>query len=116
MMAKQIAVILAAGKGTRMESDLPKVLVRACGRPLIEYVLDAVTGAGVDHSLVVVGYQAERVRERLSGRDNITFVDQEEQLGTGHAVQVCQEYLHGHEGPVLVVTGDSPMTQAASLR
>ena len=70
MMAKQIAVILAAGKGTRMESDLPKVLVRTCGRPLIEYVLDAVTGAGVDHSLVVVGYQAERVRESFQARQH----------------------------------------------
>ena len=61
------AIILAAGKGTRMHTDLPKVLVRACGRPLVEYVLDAVRAAGVEEAIVVVGYQADRVRQALAG-------------------------------------------------
>lgn len=114
-MAQRLAIILAAGKGTRMESDLPKVLVPACGRPLIEYVLDAVEEAGIERTIVVVGYRGELVREALSDRPRIEFVEQTEQLGTGHAVQVCREHLVDWEGAVLVVTGDSPLTQASSL-
>ena len=64
-MADRLAIILAAGKGTRMESDLPKVLVPACGRPLVEYVLDAVEAAGITKTIVVVGYRAEMVQEAL---------------------------------------------------
>lgn len=114
-MAKRLAIVLAAGKGTRMESDLPKVLVPACDRPLIEYVLDAVEAAGIERTIVVVGYRAELVRETLADRTNVVFVDQTEQLGTGHAVQVCREHLVDWDGAVLVVTGDSPLTQSSSL-
>ncbi len=110
------AIILAAGKGTRMNTDLPKVLVRACGRPLVEYVLDAVRAAGVEEAIVVVGYQAERVRETLDGQPGVTFALQAEQLGTGHAVMMCQDQLADFQGGVLIVTGDSPLTQAGSLR
>ncbi|MEZ6120440.1 MAG: NTP transferase domain-containing protein [Pirellulaceae bacterium] len=115
-MTKSKAIILAAGKGTRMESDLPKVLVQAKGRALVEYVLDAVEAAGVDESIVVVGYKSDLVRTSLAHRQNITFVEQTEQLGTGHAVQVCEGELDGFDGAVLVVTGDSPMTQSDSLK
>ncbi|MCA9199144.1 MAG: NTP transferase domain-containing protein [Planctomycetales bacterium] len=115
-MTKSKAIILAAGKGTRMESDLPKVLVQAKGRALVEYVLDAVEAAGVDESIVVVGYKSDLVRTSLAHRQNITFVEQTEQLGTGHAVQVCAAELDGFDGAVLVVTGDSPMTQSDSLK
>jgi bifunctional UDP-N-acetylglucosamine pyrophosphorylase / glucosamine-1-phosphate N-acetyltransferase len=111
-----IAVVMAAGKGTRMKSDLPKVLVPLCGRPLVEYVLDAVELAGISRILLVVGYRADLVRDTLRHRKGITFVEQTEQKGTGHAVAVCQPHLTGHEGPVLVVTGDSPMTQSESLK
>ena len=99
-----------------MESDLPKVLVQAKGRALVEYVLDAVEAAGVDESIVVVGYKSDLVRTSLAHRQNITFVEQTEQLGTGHAVQVCAAELDGFDGAVLVVTGDSPMTQSDSLK
>ncbi len=99
-----------------MESDLPKVLVPACGRPLIEYVLDAIEEVGVEHSLVVVGYRSEDVQAALAQRDNITFVQQTEQLGTGHAVQVCTPHLKSHDGAVMILTGDSPMVQIESLR
>ena len=115
-MSGALGVVLAAGKGTRMESDSPKVLVPACGRPLVEYVLDAITSAGVDQLVVVVGYQADDVRDALSHRQNAKFVEQTEQLGTGHAVQVCMEHLKDYDGPVLVVTGDSPMTQTDSIK
>jgi bifunctional UDP-N-acetylglucosamine pyrophosphorylase/glucosamine-1-phosphate N-acetyltransferase len=110
------AIILAAGKGTRMNSDLPKVLVPACGRPLIEYVLDAVCGAGISDAIIVVGYRAELVRETVAGRTGVTFCEQRKQLGTGHAVQMCRGALEGFDGGVLVLTGDSPLTQVDSLR
>lgn len=114
-MNRRIAIVLAAGKGTRMKSELPKVLIEVCHRPMIEYVLDALDAAGVDEMLVVVGYRADLVRQTLAGRPKVRFVDQTEQLGTGHAVMMCREALAGHEGPVLIVTGDSPLAQADSL-
>jgi bifunctional UDP-N-acetylglucosamine pyrophosphorylase / glucosamine-1-phosphate N-acetyltransferase len=114
-MNRRIAIVLAAGKGTRMRSELPKVLIEVCRRPMIEYVLDALEAAGVDEMLVVVGYRADLVRQTLAGRGKVRFVDQTEQLGTGHAVMMCREALAGHQGPVLIVTGDSPLAQPDSL-
>lgn len=114
-MHEPIAVILAAGKGTRMKVERPKVLIEVLGRAMIHYVLDAVFAAGVRRAIVVVGYQADNVRKELSGRENITFVEQTEQKGTGHAVMVCTDELQGHGGPVLVLTGDSPLVQRTSL-
>lgn len=114
-MQDAVAIVLAAGKGTRMKSELPKVLFPLCGRPMIEYVLDALDEAGVGRVIVVVGYRADLVRQQLAGRKNLQFVDQTEQLGTGHAVMVCRDALAGHTGPVLIVTGDSPMVQSDSL-
>ena len=116
MMAQPIAVVLAAGKGTRMKSDLPKVLCEANGRPLIDWVLDALEAAGVQQFLVVVGYEADRVKKALQDRDGVKFVLQDQQLGTGHAVKVCEAHLQGHDGPVLIVAGDSPMIQPESIR
>ena len=114
-MSKRIAIVLAAGKGTRMKSELPKVLIEVCGRPMIDYVLDTLAKTGVDDVLVVVGYRADLVRQALAGRKGIRFVEQTEQLGTGHAVMVCREALAGHDGAVLIVTGDSPLAQPDSL-
>lgn len=98
-----------------MKSELPKVLVPALGRPMIEYVLDALAAVGVDQVLVVVGHRADLVRETLSNRSGVEFVDQTEQLGTGHAVMVCREQLADFDGSVVVLTGDSPLVQTASL-
>ena len=114
-MSESLAIVMAAGKGTRMESDLPKVLLPVCGRPMIEYVLDTLDSAGISKSVVVVGYRADEVRETLRHRSNISFVDQTEQQGTGHAVMMCRDELNAHEGAVLVVTGDSPMLQVDSV-
>lgn len=114
-MSNSLAIVMAAGKGTRMESDLPKVLVPACGRPMIEYVLDTLDSAGVEKVVVVVGYRADLVREALKHRTNVSFADQTEQLGTGHAVMMCRKEIDAHEGAVLVVTGDSPMIQVDSV-
>ncbi|MGE3408401.1 MAG: NTP transferase domain-containing protein [Pirellulales bacterium] len=114
-MAKRVAVVLAAGKGTRMKSELPKVLVPVLGRPMIEYVLDALEGVGVDQTLAVVGYRQDLVAQTLAQRKGLHFVPQPEQHGTGHAVMMCRPLLAGHDGPVVVVTGDSPMVQQVSL-
>lgn len=114
-MKETLAIVLAAGKGTRMESDLPKVLVEICGRPMIDFVLDALVEGGVHKVVVVVGYRADLVRQTLAGRPGVEFVDQTEQLGTGHAVQVCRQQLAEHEGAVLIVTGDSPLLQPTSV-
>ncbi len=115
IMSSPLAVILAAGKGTRMKSELPKVLVPVCGRPMIRYVIDGLRAAGIGKIVVVVGHRSDLVREELSGDADIAFVEQTEQMGTGHAVMVCKEELTGHEGPVLIVTGDSPMLQSSSI-
>lgn len=114
-MSNRMAIVLAAGKGTRMKSDLPKVLCPVRGRAMVHYVLDALTASGVDQILIVVGYRSELVREALRGRDDLEFVEQTEQLGTGHAVKMCREHLLEHDGPVLIVTGDSPLTQVSSV-
>ncbi|MCA9176901.1 MAG: NTP transferase domain-containing protein [Planctomycetales bacterium] len=110
-----MAIVLAAGKGTRMESDLPKVLFPACGKPMVHWVIDALRTAGVGRIVVVVGYQAERVQETLADRD-VEFALQEQQLGTGHAVNMCRQQLAEQQGPVLVLAGDSPLVQVASLQ
>lgn len=99
-----------------MKSDLPKVMFPVLGRPMIHWVLDALESAGVTRSIVVVGYRSELVREELSVRTGIEFVLQEQQLGTGHAVQMCRTKLQSHNGQVLVVTGDSPLIQTSSIR
>lgn len=115
-MDAPIAVVMAAGKGTRMKSDLPKVLCQANGRPLIGYVLDALREAGVAGMVVVVGYKSELVESELNGDSSIQFAYQTEQRGTGHAVMMCREQLASHDGPVVVVAGDSPMMQASSIK
>ena len=115
-MSDPVAVVLAAGKGTRMKSDRPKVLCEALGRPLIDYVIDILKDAEIGRILVVVGYRGQDVRRALAQRSGVEFVEQAEQLGTGHVVSVCCDRLAGHVGPVLVVTGDSPLIQADSVR
>ena len=107
---------MAAGKGTRMKSELPKVLFPLLGRPMIEYVLDALEQAGVDKIIVVVGYRSDLVRETLIHRRHLEFVEQTEQLGTGHAVMTCREKLSLHVGSVMVIAGDSPMVQVDSIQ
>src|SRR5512144_2388031 len=100
-----LAVVLAAGQGTRMKSDLPKVLVPVLGRPMIQFVLDALAAAGIHNVILVVGYRAEDVKAQLGPRPGVQFVLQAERLGTGHAVMMAQPLLAGHVGPVIVVAG-----------
>jgi len=115
-MQAPTAIVLAAGKGTRMKSDLPKVLCQANGRPLVEYVLDSLRSAGVEKIIVVVGYKADEVKQQLSSYENIEYATQSEQRGTGHAVMMCTENIKDHDGAVVVVAGDSPMLQSSSIK
>lgn len=110
------AVILAAGQGKRMKSDLAKVLHTACGRPMVEHVLDAARQAGATRLIVIVGHQADRVKEALSAHRDVEFALQTEQLGTGHAVMMARPLLDGFSGPVLVLAGDTPLIRSDSLR
>lgn len=111
-----VAVILAAGKSKRMQSETPKVLHQACGRPMVEYVLDAARQAGCQGLVVVVGHKAEVVQAALSHHSDVQFAIQSEQLGTGHAVMMAKDLLKDHTGPVLVLTGDTPLLKASSLK
>lgn len=110
-----VAVILAAGQGTRMKTDLPKVLCEAGKRPLVKHVIDALRAGGVKRLIAVVGYRAELVEAALADEPELRFAYQTERRGTGHAVMMCRELLQDHRGPVVVVAGDSPMLQAASI-
>ncbi len=114
-MTNRMAIVLAAGMGSRMKSDLPKVLFPVCGRPMVHFVLDALEQAGVERIVVVVGHKSELVRSEL-GQRRVEFVEQSERLGTGHAVQMCQSALATHSGPVMILAGDSPLIQVASLQ
>jgi bifunctional UDP-N-acetylglucosamine pyrophosphorylase/glucosamine-1-phosphate N-acetyltransferase len=110
-----LGIILAAGKSTRMKSALPKVLHEVCGRPMIEYVLDAARAAGVTKIVAVVGHRADLVKAELSRHADVQFALQSEQKGTGHAVMMCREQLAAHHGPVLVLAGDTPLLKSESL-
>ncbi len=110
------AVILAAGKGTRMNSELPKVAHEAAGKPLVRHVLDAARAAGCDTLIVVVGYGGDFVKGLLLNEPGVEFAVQTEQKGTGHAVLMAEPNLRDHNGPVLVLYGDMPLVTAGSLR
>ena len=110
-----IAIVLAAGKGTRMKSDLAKVLHRAAGRPLINWVLESLDGVDVDQTVAVVGYQADAVTAVLP--DGVVTALQEEQHGTGHAAQIGLSVVGtSPDDVVLVVLGDMPLITAATLQ
>jgi bifunctional UDP-N-acetylglucosamine pyrophosphorylase/glucosamine-1-phosphate N-acetyltransferase len=108
------AVILAAGKGTRMKSKRPKVLHSIAGKPMVSHVLAAV-GEAVkrEHVYIVTGYEAELVEAELGGA--YTYVRQEKQLGTGHAVMAAKAHLSGRQGETLVLAGDTPLISGTTL-
>jgi len=106
---------LAAGKGKRMKSDLGKVLHRAAGRPMIWYVLDAARSLGPEKTVMVVGHQAEAVRETVASGD-VEFALQEPILGTGHAVAAARDLFRGFSGQILILSGDVPLITPETLR
>lgn len=108
------AVILAAGKGTRMKSELPKVVHRIDGQCLVDYVIDAAKGAGAEDICLVVGYKHEVVEENIS-HENVSFALQTQQLGTGHAVKCAGDFIEG-DGETLILFGDTPLITADTLK
>ena len=108
------ALILAAGMGTRMKSSLPKVLHTVNGISMIEQVIRLCREAGCNDVAVITGFQGALVRETVG--DGISYVEQKEQLGTGHAVMQAADYLKKHAGYVLVICGDTPLLRAETIR
>ena len=110
-------IVLAAGKGTRMESDLAKVLHPLCGKPLVAWVLETVSALQPQRIVAVVGHQAEEVERQVSQRfPTVEFARQEPMLGTGHAVQQTQAALGDFKGDIIVIYGDTPLISEGALR
>ena len=113
-MANLVAVILAAGKGTRMRSKYPKVLHNVGGTPMLQHVIDAASVAGCDEKVVIVGHEAELVEAMVGSQGKIAL--QAEQLGTGHAVMQTAEALKGFTGTALILCGDTPLLEGEELK
>ncbi len=115
MQEQDLAVIiLAAGKGSRMQTFLAKVLIPIAEKPILEYVLDVAEKLHPARTVVVVGHQADQVQEKFSNR-GLEFVLQEEQLGTGHAARQTEQVLNDFKGNILVLCGDMPLIKAETL-
>ncbi|MBC23109.1 MAG: hypothetical protein CMJ32_04230 [Phycisphaerae bacterium] len=111
------AIILAAGKGTRMKSDLPKVMHEAAGRPIVDWVVAAARASGIEKIVLVIGHGAELVREFYKDDDDIHWAVQEEQLGTGHAVMSAAGVFDAdREGDILILCGDAPLIRSSTLQ
>jgi len=116
-MAERVAILLAAGVSSRMNTQLPKVLHEVTGRPMLAYVLDACRSVGVARIYVVVGFGAEQVKERFAEEaSDIVWVHQPQQLGTAHAVRCCKDHLKDFNGQTLVLCGDGPLIRAKTLQ
>ena len=108
-------VVLAAGKGTRMKSARPKVLHGAAGLPLIDHVLRAASALSPRSTVIIIGHQAEQLKDALQSRTGLSFAVQEPQLGTGHALLQAEPHLKGASGTLVLLSGDVPLLRAASL-
>ena len=109
------ALILAAGKGTRMKSDLAKVLHVLNGKPLLHYSLAAAESAGAEKIVVIIGHQADKIRDDFPGRGCI-FVEQKPLLGTGHAVLQAKNVLADYKGLTVILCGDVPLLKPATIK
>jgi UDP-N-acetylglucosamine diphosphorylase/glucosamine-1-phosphate N-acetyltransferase len=114
MPVARAAVVLAAGKGKRMKSYIPKVLHRLHGRPLITYLMDTLTGMSFVKIIVVIGFKGEMVEDALR-RYPVEFVWQRDQRGTGHAVQMAHDNLRDFSGTTLIALGDVPFLTQATI-
>jgi bifunctional UDP-N-acetylglucosamine pyrophosphorylase/glucosamine-1-phosphate N-acetyltransferase len=115
-MSENHVVILAAGQGTRMKSRLPKVLHPVAGRPIIEHVLRTARAVSPATIALIVGHQADAVRERLAAQPDLRFAVQEPQLGTAHALQQAEPVLKGRSGTLILIYGDVPLLSGATLQ
>ena len=121
-MSKLKCLILAAGKGTRMASDLPKVLHKVCDKPMVVYPLQAAAAAGAEESCVIIGYKGSLVKSEVESyirigeiKEPISFAEQKEQLGTGHAVKCAADFI-GVDGNVMIICGDTPLITGETLK
>ena len=109
-------VVLAAGRGTRMNSDIPKVLIPLGGKPILRHLMDAIAASGIDsHPVIVVGENENLIREAL-GPDGYTYIRQDAPLGTGHAVLCTEAYLAADSGDIIVLYGDHPFVSAETIK
>lgn len=114
-MSDFVTLIMAAGKGTRMKSDLPKVLHPLNGRPMVHYVIELAQRLNSRRTILIIGHKHELVEEACSDM-NVEFVIQSPQLGTGHAVQMTEPLLRDYQGDALVLSGDVPLLSESSLK
>ncbi len=113
-MPNRYAVILGAGKGTRMKSKLYKVLHPVCGKPMIQHVVDQISGLNFKKIITILGYGGEAVEKQLG--DQVSYSVQKEQLGTAHAVQQAASVLEGKEGTTVVLCGDTPLITSETIQ
>lgn len=114
---KLVSIVLAAGKGTRMKSELPKVLHRVNGQSMISKILNVLKNSGVEENILILGHKKELVLETLKETETLVdYVVQEEQLGTGHAVMSAEEKLKKHKGLVLITCGDTPLLTENTIK
>ncbi|MPW24976.1 bifunctional UDP-N-acetylglucosamine diphosphorylase/glucosamine-1-phosphate N-acetyltransferase GlmU [Alkalibaculum sp. M08DMB] len=114
-MKETIAIILAAGQGTRMKSNIPKVLHKVCGKTLIDHVLDNCQQASVEQKFIIVGHKHEEVKGSLG--EKAQYILQEEQLGTGHAMMQAKEVLEkNRDSNVIVLMGDAPLISSSTIK
>ena len=115
-MKNLAAILLAAGKGTRMKSKTLKVLHTVAGLPMLFYPLKVLEEVKAGRVVVVVGFGGDRVRAEVAAGKKVLFVDQTEQLGTGHAVMTAQKALKGFSGDVLILSEDVPLISASTVK
>jgi bifunctional UDP-N-acetylglucosamine pyrophosphorylase/glucosamine-1-phosphate N-acetyltransferase len=113
-------IVLAAGKGVRMKSDIPKVLHLLCGKPMIEHVIETILNLNPNRIYLVVGYQSDKIKEFVNEKfisklNKIEFVTQEQQLGSGHAVRCVTSYIKDTDGDILIMYGDTPLITNKTL-
>lgn len=111
---KKYAIILAAGKGTRMNSNLPKCIIDFCGKPMIEYIISTCKKCKFDEIIVVVGHKKEEVINVIG--NDVTYIVQKHQLGTAHAVLSCEDYFKNKSGLCVIIPGDMPLVNVKTIK
>src|ERR1700722_16484285 len=109
------AIIMAAGKATRMKSKRPKPLHEVCGKPMLGWILDACWQAGITRAIVIVGFGKDEVIAQFQADRRVHFVEQTEQLGYGHAAKMAEPLLKGLSGDVFILAGDTPLIRGEIL-
>lgn len=115
MAKKIVAIILAAGKSTRMKSNIPKVLLDVCGKPVLGWVVDSIKNASISYIITVIGNNKETIRKEFNA-SGIEWIEQKKQLGTGHAVKMAKSILKNFYGMIIVLQGDVPLIKSETIK